>query len=87
MNTNIHQEITCSQQKKVRVVDQSEFRRQCRVTCGGKCSHWACLATVADEESDSDSEAISNRLFVWLFVCFHLLTTCIFTYVIDKLKG
>jgi hypothetical protein len=33
MDTDIHQEIICSQQKKVRV-DQSEFRRQCRVTCG-----------------------------------------------------
>jgi hypothetical protein len=33
MDTYIHQDLICSRQKKVRV-DQSEFRRQCRVTCG-----------------------------------------------------
>jgi hypothetical protein len=55
MNENIHQEVMCSRQKKVRV-DQSEFRRQSRVTCGADviiCHVMPYLIAVAVEESAS----------------------------------
>jgi hypothetical protein len=58
MHENIHQEVMCSRQKKV-IVDQSEFRRQSRVTCGADvifCHVLSYLIDVTVEESVSHVE-------------------------------